>query len=242
VTVALVTGATRGIGRCIALRLATEGYEIAIGYGSDEQAASKLAESLCAQGARARSVGGDLADPAVAEAMVADTESRRGPVGILVANAGERTPSRRLEEIEPAEWDRIHAVNLRAPFLLARRVLPGMLERGHGRIVMISSAAAFTGGMIGAHYASSKAGLHGLVHSIAKEGAPHGVTANAIAPALVVSDMLSDDPADRERLAERIPVGRLGEPEEVADLVAAVIGNGYLTSQVIGLDGGMHPA
>jgi 3-oxoacyl-[acyl-carrier protein] reductase len=241
-TVALVTGATRGIGRCVALRLAAEGYEVGVGYGSDAEAASQLAESLCAQGVRARSVGGDLADPATAARLVDEVEGELGPVGVLVANAGVSTEPRRVEEITLEEWDRLQAVNLRAPFLLAQRALPGMLERGFGRFVAISSVAASTGGMVGAHYASSKAGLHGLVHSIARQGAGHGVTANAIAPALVDTAMLPVDATDRERIAELIPVGRLGDPAEVADLVVAVISNGYLTSQVIGLDGGMHPA
>ena len=133
-------------------------------------------------------------------------------------------------------------VNLRAPFLLVRRVLPGMVERGFGRIVLLSSVAAYTGGIIGAHYAASKAGLHGLAHSVAKQAARDGVTANVIAPALVESDMLPADPSVRADLAAQLPVGRLGRPEEVADLIAAVVANGYLTNQSILIDGGWHPS
>jgi 3-oxoacyl-[acyl-carrier protein] reductase len=132
-------------------------------------------------------------------------------------------------------------VNLRAPFLLARRVLPGMAERGFGRIVLLSSVAAYTGGIIGAHYASSKAGLHGLAHSLAQQAAGSGVTVNVVAPALVDSDMLPAEPETRARLAGSIPVGRLGTADEVADLVAAIVRNAYLTGQSILLDGGMHP-
>src|SRR3954454_6654142 len=234
--VALVTGATRGIGRAIAAKLAEEGHGVAVGYGSDAEAAQQLAGEL-----GGAAVGGDLAEVETAGAMVDAVEAQLGPVEILVANAGVNTPPRRVEEIGVDEWDRVHAVNLRASFLLAQRVLPGMAERGFGRIVFISSVAAYTGGIVGAHYASSKAGLHGLAHSLAKQSAADGVTVNVVAPALVESDMLPDDPQARERLAGAIPVGRLGRPEEVADLVAAVVRNAYLTNQSIPVDGGLHP-
>jgi 3-oxoacyl-[acyl-carrier protein] reductase len=235
-TIALVTGATRGIGRATAIRLAADGHTVAVGFGHDEAAAEALATEL-----GTIAVGGDLEDPAVADKIVDAVERELGPVGILVANAGVATPPRRLEEIDTAEWDRLHAVNLRAPFLLARRVLPGMIERGYGRIVFLSSVAAYTGGIIGAHYAASKAGLHGLSHSISQQAASHGVTANVIAPALIESDMLPSDPGARANLAQRLPVGRLGTAGEVADLIAAVVANGYLTNQSILLDGGWHP-
>jgi 3-oxoacyl-[acyl-carrier protein] reductase len=130
-------------------------------------------------------------------------------------------------------------VNLRAPFLLAQRVVPGMRERGFGRILFMSSVAAFTGGLVGPHYAASKAGLHGLVHFLAVRLASQGITVNALAPALIEGTAMF--PGDSGDLAARIPVGRLGQPAEVADLVLAVLGNSYLTNQVIGLDGGMHP-
>ena len=116
-----------------------------------------------------------------------------------------------------------------------------MVERGFGRIVLLSSVAAYTGGIIGAHYASSKAGLHGLAHSLAKQAAGSGVTVNVVAPALIDSDMLPADPDARARLAASIPVGRLGTADEVADLVAAIVRNAYLTGQSILLDGGLHP-
>jgi 3-oxoacyl-[acyl-carrier protein] reductase len=185
--------------------------------------------------------GGDLRDPATAKRLVDEVEAELGPVDILISNAGIGSPPRRLEEIELEEFNALIEVNLRAPFLLAQRVLPGMTERGFGRIVFLSSVAAYTGGVIGAHYASSKAGLHGLTHSISQQAAGAGVTANVIAPALVESDMLPSDPEAREALAARLPVGRLGRPEEVADLIAAVVANAYLTNQSILLDGGWHP-
>jgi 3-oxoacyl-[acyl-carrier protein] reductase len=131
-------------------------------------------------------------------------------------------------------------VNLRAPFLLAQAVLPGMVERGWGRVLFMSSVAAFTGGVVGPHYAASKAGLHGLLHHLAPRVAGHGVTVNAVAPALIEGTrMLPAAPDGGPALP--IPVGRYGRPEEVADLSMAVLRNGYLTDQVLGLDGGIHP-
>jgi 3-oxoacyl-[acyl-carrier protein] reductase len=239
--VALVTGASRGIGRAIALRLAEDGHDVGVGCRAELDAAERLAEELRRLGRRAVVAPGDLANPAAPDEVCDRVEAELGPVDVLVANAGVASGPRPLAEISNEEWDRFHAVNLRAPFLLVRRLLPGMLERGHGRIVLLSSIAAYTGGLMGAHYASSKAGLHGLAHSLAAEAAGRGVTVNVVAPALIETDMVPGDPAVREGLAGTRPVGRLGRPEEVADLVAAVVRNGYLSNQSIVLDGGAHP-
>jgi len=239
--ISLVTGASRGIGRAVAVRLARDGHDVAVGYATGAEPAEGVADEVRALGRRAIAVGGDLADPAAADALVDAAEGGLGPVEILVANAGVNTPGRRVEEIPLEEWDRLHAVNLRAPFLLARRVLPGMAERGFGRIILLSSVAAYTGGIIGAHYASSKAGLHGLAHSLSQQAAGDGVTVNVVAPALIASDMLPADPETRSRLAASLPVGRLGTAEEVADVIAAVVRNGYVTNQAFLVDGGLHP-
>jgi 3-oxoacyl-[acyl-carrier protein] reductase len=241
VPTSLVTGGSRGIGRAVALRLAAEGHDVAVGYGSNGAAAEDVAGAVRALGRRAMAAGGDLADPAAADALVDAVETELGPVDVLVANAGVNTPGRRVEEISLEEWDRLHAVNLRAPFLLARRVLPGMAERGFGRIVLLSSVAAYTGGIIGAHYASSKAGLHGLAHSLSQQAAGDGVTVNVVAPALIESDMLPADPEVRDQLAGSLPVGRLGTADEVADLIAAVVRNAFVTNQSFLIDGGRHP-
>ena len=237
----LVTGASRGIGRAVALRLAFDGHDVAVGYGANAAAAEAVADEVRSMGRRAIAAGADLAEPDAAGALVDAVEAGLGPVDVLVANAGVNTPGRRVEEIETEEWDRLHAVNLRAPFLLARRVLPGMERRGFGRIVLLSSVAAYTGGIIGAHYASSKAGLHGLAHSLSQQAAGRGVTVNVVAPAFIESDMLPADPTVRAQLAESLPVGRLGTAEEVADLIAAVVRNGFVTNQSFLIDGGRHP-
>jgi len=238
---ALVTGAARGIGRAIAVALAADGHDVGVGYRTERDRAEELAAELRAGGRRACTVGADLADPDAAESMCAAVEGELGPIDVLVANAGTMATPGPVEQITVEDWDRLLAVNLRAPVLLARRLLPGMAERGSGRIVLISSIAAYTGGLVGAHYAASKAGLHGLAHSLSRQAAGRGVTVNVVAPALVDTDMVPDDPGLREALAAAVPVGRLGRAAEVGDLVAAVVRNGYLTNQSIPLDGGMHP-
>ena len=238
---ALVTGASRGIGRAIALRLAEDGYDISVGYAQNRAGAQDVARRVRSAGRRASVLEGDLANVETPRELVESTVAELGPVQVLVANAGIAAAPVGVSAIASEDWDRMLAVNLRAPFLLAQQVFPGMCERGLGRIVFISSVAAYTGGLIGAHYAASKAGLHGLAHSLAREGAAHGVTVNTVAPALVEGDMIPQDHDLRERLAASRAVGRLGAPEEVADLVAAVVRNGYLTNQSIVLDGGTHP-
>jgi len=144
-----------------------------------------------------------------------------------------------LEDISVEDFDQTIAINLRAPFLLAQRTLPGMRARGFGRILFVSSVAAFTGGIVGPHYAASKAGLHGLTHFLASRAAGDGVTVNTIAPALITNTTML--PGEPEELRARIPVGRLGQPDEVADLALAMLRNPYMTNQVVSLDGGIHP-
>jgi 3-oxoacyl-[acyl-carrier protein] reductase len=142
------------------------------------------------------------------------------------------------DQVDAELFDRTLAVNLRAPFLLAQAALPGMRERGFGRILFVSSTAAFRGGVVGPHYAASKSGLHGLAYFLASRTAVDGVTVNVLAPGFIATSMLPGDPSE---LGSRVPVGRVGEPEEVADLAAAVLRNGYVTSHVFSVDGGMHP-
>jgi 3-oxoacyl-[acyl-carrier protein] reductase len=235
---ALVTGASGGIGAALSLRLAGAGAAVAVHYASAADPAREVAERISAGGGRAATFGADLGDPAAPERLVDEVEAELGPVDVLAANAG---LGRRAswEEVDAPAFDEMLAVNLRAPFLLGRRVLPGMRERSFGRILFSSSVAALTGGIVGPHYAASKAGLHGLTHHLAARVAADGVTVNAIAPALIEkTGMLPGDPGDR---AKAIPVGRLGQPDEVAGLALAMILNGYLTSKVVTLDGGLYP-
>jgi 3-oxoacyl-[acyl-carrier protein] reductase len=236
--VALVTGGSGGIGRAIALALSAAGASVAIGYGASDAAAHQLAGQITAAGGRAAALSADLAYAAEVGRLAEDAEHAFGPVDVMVSNAGvgRRQP---LESIAIEDFDETIAVNLRAPFLLAQRLLPGMAGRGFGRVLFMSSVAAFTGGIVGPHYAASKAGLHGLTHSLAARFARSGVTVNAIAPALITETGML--PGDADELRQRVPVGRLGRPAEVADLALAVLRNPYLTSQVISLDGGIYP-
>jgi 3-oxoacyl-[acyl-carrier protein] reductase len=189
-------------------------------------------------GGRALALGGDLALAGTADELVEAAEEALGPIDVLVANAG-TAPRQTLDEISLDDWNRVLDVNLRAPFLLAQRAAPGMCERGFGRILFVSSVAAFIGGVVGPHYAASKSGLHGLTYFLAGRLARDGVTVNAIAPALVEdTGMLPGSP---EELRPMIPVGRLGRPEEIADLALAMLGNAYLTGKVVLLDGGVYP-
>src|SRR5215207_7081818 len=163
--VALVTGASGAIGTALAWRLAQAGAAVAVAYGSDAVTASQVVRRIESAGGRAFAVTADLRDPDAPDALVDATEAELGPVDLLLANAGTIRPLG-IDDVDAAEFDELMAVNLRAPFLLARRVLPGMRERGYGRLLFTSSVAAFTGGLVGPHYAASKAGLHGLTHHL----------------------------------------------------------------------------
>lgn len=236
--VALVTGGSGGIGAALCRALAAEGATVAVHYRDRSELAESIAREIVAGGGRAAAFPADLLVPRASELLVDAVESRLGPVDILVANHGHAHKAT-FDEVDAGAWDETLAINLRAPFLLAQRVIPGMKDRGFGRILFISSVAGFTGGIVGPHYAASKAGLHGLTHHLASRVAEAGITVNALAPALIEStDMLPGDPGYLQRA---IPVGRLGRPEEVADMAVAMLRNAYLTSKVVSLDGGMHP-
>jgi 3-oxoacyl-[acyl-carrier protein] reductase len=236
--VALVTGGSGGIGRALVLRLAAEGAAVAVGYGANAEAAHNTAADVISAGGRAVAVGSDLRRSESAAELVDAVQEALGPIDVLVGNAGLGV-ARPFEEVSSEDFDEMIAVNLRAPFLLAQRTLPGMRERRFGRVLFMSSIAAFTGGIVGPHYAASKAGLHGLTHFLAARFAPFGVTVNALAPALIAeTGMLPGDP---QQLRKQIPVGRLGRPAEVADLALSILRNPYLANQVISIDGGMYP-
>ena len=236
--VALVTGASGGIGRALARRLGAAGVRVAVGYGRNRESAEKVAEAIRQEGGDAATFGAELSQADAAAQQIADVRRHFGELDILVANAGigER---RSWAEVTAADFDRAIAVNLRAPFLAAQAALPRMIERRFGRILFVSSVAAFTGGIVGPHYAASKAGLHAVTAFLSRQVAKSGVTVNAIAPALIEDTGMVLGTTDR--LAALVPVGRLGRPEEVAALSLAMLANAYLTGQVVGLDGGMHP-
>jgi len=232
--VALVTGASGGIGGRIAERLAGEGAIVALHYATNERPVRELAAAL----PQAAVFQADLGGVEAPERLVDEVETQLGLIDVLVANHGAGGVAT-LHEVDADAFDAMIAVNLRAPYLLARRSLRSMVEQGFGRVLFMSSIAGLTGGIIGPHYAASKSALHGLTHYLASRMAQHGITVNALAPALIEdTGMLPGDPGE---LARKIPVGRVGRPEEVADLAMAMLRNGYMTNQVVGLDGGMYP-
>ncbi len=236
--VALVTGASSGIGRALARRLGTSGAVVGAVHGGHGDAAADLVSEIVKAGGRAERFGADLSDPDACLELVGQVRDRLGPVDLLVpgAGVGER---KELAGIDLDVWHQTFDVNVRAPFVIAQAVIPEMRQRRFGRILFLSSVAAFTGGGIGPHYAASKAALLGLTHSLAPGLAAEGITVNAIAPALIAETQML--PGDPDELAQRIPIGRLGKPEEVADLAVAMLTNPYLTNQVISLDGGIYP-
>ncbi len=239
---ALVTGASGGIGGAIALRLAQHGADVALTYAHHRAEAEGVADSIRALGRRAVLLEGDLADPMVPVHLVTQTIDELGACDILVANAGVGDQFS-WDAVTLDTWDAAMAVNLRAPWLLTQAALPGMIARGFGRVLYVSSVAAFTGGLVGPHYAASKAGLHGLMHHLASRVAAKGVTVNTIAPALIAGTrMLPIDPAHPAALPVPIPVGRLGTVDEVAEMALAMLSNGYLTNKVITVDGGIYPS
>jgi 3-oxoacyl-[acyl-carrier protein] reductase len=236
--VALVTGGSGGIGKALSARLAVDGAAVAVHYAANREPAEAVVRGIIAAGGRAVALGADLRDAVATEGLVDEVERELGPIDLLAANAGMAT-IRTIDELDAAGFDESLAINLRAPFLLARRVLPGMLERGYGRILFTSSVAGFIGGAISADYAAAKAGLHGLTHFLAGRVAKDGITVNSLAPALIADTAML--PGTPEAMAKRIPLGRLGRPEEVADIAVSILRNGYLTSQVVSIDGGMYP-
>jgi 3-oxoacyl-[acyl-carrier protein] reductase len=214
----LVTGASRGIGAAIALRAARAGADVAIGFHEHQREADAVADQVRALGRRTATFGADLADTVQARAMVARVADELGPIHGLVNNAG-IMPQSPFLEISDAEWQEVLATDLTAAFACSQAVLPGMLERGSGSIVMISSRLGQIGFAGVAHYSVAKAGMIALAKSLAREFGQQGIRVNAIAPGVVVTDMGSqvmDGEVGRRRLAE-LPLGRFGTPPEIAE-------------------------
>ena len=232
--VALVTGASGGIGAAIARELTAAGATVALGFSTSGERARELAREL---GGEARAFGADLEDPGAPGELVAGVEREVGPIDLLVANHGVAVKAP-YEDVTAEMFDRTVAINLRAPFLLAREVLPGMRRRGYGRILFVSSIAGLRGGVIGPDYAASKAGLHGLTHFLASWVATDGVTVNSIAPGFVETEMLPGDPL---KLGATIPIGRVGRPDEIARMAIAILSNAFVTNKVLTIDGGSYP-
>jgi 3-oxoacyl-[acyl-carrier protein] reductase len=236
--IALVTGANRGIGRAIAVALARVDADVAVNYRSDEDEAT--AKSVCQEiekaGRRALAVKADVSVASEVSRMVAAVQKQLGNISILVNNAGISTPQP-IDQITESDWDLIHNVNLKSMFLVTQTALPAMRQQRWGRIINLSSVAAQLGGIIGPHYAASKAGAIGLTHSYASLLAKEGITVNAIAPALIVTDMITSNPKARPDIT---PIGRFGTVDEVADVAVMLATNAYMTGQTISINGGWY--
>jgi 3-oxoacyl-[acyl-carrier protein] reductase len=232
--VALVTGSSRGIGRAIALALAAEGADVAINFVERSAEAQAAEVEIRKLGRRCAGIQADVSIARDVRRLVKSAEDRLGPIDILVNNAGIARPQP-IEEIREEDWDQVIAANLKSCFLVTQAVLPAMRARKWGRIVNLSSVAAQVGGIVGPHYAASKAGMLGLTRFYAQKLAAEGITANAIAPALIDTEMVR---ANLNARPDRIPVGRFGTSEEVAEVAVMLAKNGYMTGQTIHVNGG----
>jgi len=232
--IALVTGASRGIGRAIAVALAAAGADVAVNYRSSLGQAREVEQRITQQGRRCFTVQADVSLRGDVDRLISETETALGPISVLVNNAGIARPQA-IEDIVERDWDELIAVNLKSCFLVTQAVLLGMRARQWGRIVNLSSVAAQVGGVVGPHYAASKAGILGLTRYYASHLSREGIRVNAIAPALVETDMVKANPSAR---ADRVPVGRYGSVDEVADAAVMLARNGYITGQTINVNGG----
>ena len=232
--VALVTGASRGIGRAIAIALAAAGADVAVNYVARAKDAEAVKAEIASMGRRCISVQADVSRAVDVQRLAETTQAQLGDAAIVVNNAGIARPQA-LDEIRERDWDELMAANLTSCFLVTQAVLPAMRRSKWGRIINVSSVAALIGGVVGPHYAASKAGMLGLTHYYARYLAKEGITVNAIAPALIETDMVR---ANLRASAEHIPVGRFGKVDEIADVAVLLATNGYVTGQTIQANGG----
>ena len=235
--VAVVTGSSRGMGAAIAVHLAAAGADVAVSYRNRADAAEAVAAEIVGLGRRAITVGADVADSTGAERLVGRATAELGPPTILVNNAGVGERVDDVADLSLELWTETIAVNLTSAFLMTQAALPAMRAEHWGRIINIASTAAQTGGSVGPHYAASKAGMIGLTHGYATKLTKEGITVNAIAMAQIETEMLRQATAADP---SRIPVGRFGTVDEVADVAVMLATNAYMTGQTISLNGGMY--
>jgi 3-oxoacyl-[acyl-carrier protein] reductase len=232
----LVTGASRGIGRACAVRLGGEGCRVAVNFREREKEAEETCRLIEEAGGRALPFRADVSRPDEVAGLAGEVAKQLGPIAVLINNAG---IARMIapEDLTEADWDKTLSVNLKSAFLMTQAALPGMRSARWGRIVNVSSNAAFTGGRVGPHYAASKAGMNGLTHAYAASLAGEGITVNSVAPAAIESEMILKDLAIKEPYT---PVGRFGHVDEVAEAVLTFVRCGYITGQTLVISGGIY--
>lgn len=242
--VALVTGASRGIGRATARRLAELGASVAVNYHASAAPAVELRDAIRVAGGRALALQADVADPAQVHGMLESITADLGTIDILVNNAG-FVRDRLLLRMTDQDWDDVWATDYGGAALLARSVLPGMVERGWGRIVNVASVVGMVGNAGQANYAAAKGAMIGLTKDLSTKAARHNVTVNCVAPGYIATDATAAlEREHREAWLKQIPMGRWGEPEDVAAAIAflATPASAYITGQVLVVDGGMLTA
>ena len=239
--VALVTGASRGIGRAVAVALAEAGHQVAFCYSSDAEGAAETTAAIEATGAKALAVQADVGDSQSVGRAFDAVEDAFGPVALLVNNAGINRDGL-IIRMTDEHWRSVLNVDLDGAFHTIRRALPKMMKARFGRIVSVSSVAGHMGGAGQANYSAAKAGLLGLSRSVAREMAPRGITCNVVAPGPIVTAMTEEMPDDwRTRAEAAVPLGRFGTPEECAAVVAFLCTDlaGYVTGALVPVDGGL---
>lgn len=236
---AIITGGSRGIGRAIALKFAALGANVAVVYAGNQAAAAQVCEQAAAQGVTAQAYQCDVADFQAVKETVAAIKKAFPSVDILVNCAG-ITRDTLVAMMKEAQFDEVVDTNLKGTFNFIRQCTPIFMKNRHGKIINISSVAGIMGNAGQANYAASKAGVIGLTKSIARELASRNVCCNAIAPGMIQTDMTADF-SEEDEMVRQIPLGRMGQPEEIAELAAFLAGDGsnYITGEVIRVDGGL---
>jgi 3-oxoacyl-[acyl-carrier protein] reductase len=239
--VALVTGASRGIGREIALELARQGCNVAVNYAGSEAKANEVVDEIKSLGREAIAVQCNVSDAEGVQAMVKETIGEFGSIDILVNNAG-ITKDNLLMRMKETEWDDVININLKGVFLCTKAVTRQMMKQRSGRIINISSIVGVSGNPGQANYVAAKSGVIGLTKTTARELAPRGITVNAVAPGFISTDMTDQLPEDvRSEMLKQIPLSRFGAPEDIAKVVTFVASDSasYMTGQTLHIDGGM---